>query len=107
MRCLVTEMAWSMNIPADFVGMAILTLAGAAIANSRHLAITRSHHQSASLYTIIISPPGVRKSAPIKLADPLTPSKRINWTRGGRPWTPGKMPKLRSVVHGQCRSAAS
>lgn len=42
---LVEESAWAMNCPMDFVGVPILTLAGGAMGNSRHVAITPTHTQ--------------------------------------------------------------
>jgi hypothetical protein len=64
---LVEETAWAMNCPQDFVAVPLLTMAGGAIANSRHLAITRTHTQSPCLFAAIVGRPGSSKSNPIKL----------------------------------------
>jgi hypothetical protein len=63
---LVEEIAWAMNCPLDFPGVAVLALAGGALANSRHLAITRTHLQSPCLYACWVARPGSLKSAPLK-----------------------------------------
>jgi hypothetical protein len=44
----------------------VLALAGGALANSRHLAITRSHTQSSLLYAAIVGLPGTVKSPVLK-----------------------------------------
>src|SRR5262245_12862942 len=44
------ELAWAMNTPVDFAVAPILGMAGGAIGNSRRLAVTRSHSQSACLF---------------------------------------------------------
>jgi DNA polymerase-1 len=67
LRRLVEETAWAMNCPLGFVAAPLLTLAGGALANSRHLAITRTHVQPPLLYTVTVSPPGTTKSPVLKL----------------------------------------
>jgi hypothetical protein len=63
---LVEEIAWAKNCPPDFGGVTVLALAGGALANSRHLAITKSHTQSSLLYAAIIGLPGTVKSPVLK-----------------------------------------
>jgi hypothetical protein len=64
---LIGEIAWSMNCAPDLAGVALLTLAGGAIANSRHLAITETHLVSPCLYAVVIASPGMTKSPPLRL----------------------------------------
>jgi hypothetical protein len=63
----VTEVAEALNCPADFVLTALLAMASGAVGNARHLAITRSHHQSAAVYAGIIGSPGSVKSPLLKI----------------------------------------
>src|SRR5205814_1833378 len=58
----VTEAAAALNCPPDYVAVPMLAMAGGAIANSRRLAITRSHTQSACLYAFVVARPGAGKS---------------------------------------------
>ena len=61
------EISWTMNCPIDFPGVSILTLAGGALANSRHISISRTHSQSSCLNTAIVGHPGTTKSHPLSL----------------------------------------
>jgi hypothetical protein len=63
---LVREIAWAKNCPPDFAGVIVLALAGGALANSRHLSVTRSHSQPPLLYAAIVAPPGAVKSPVLK-----------------------------------------
>jgi hypothetical protein len=67
LRQLVEETAWAMNCPPDYVGVPVLTMAGAAVGNARHLAITRTHAQPPCLYAAIVGHVGATKSPPLKL----------------------------------------
>jgi hypothetical protein len=67
LQAVVLEVAWALNCPPDFALVAIISMAGGAIGNARHLAITRTHHQWAAIYAAIIGPPGSVKSPVIKL----------------------------------------
>src|SRR5262249_40108540 len=58
----VEEVAWALNCPIDFVAVPLLAIAGGAIGNSRRLAITQPHHQSACLFAVIVGDPGSSKS---------------------------------------------
>jgi hypothetical protein len=62
LRQFVEEAAWAVNCPPDFVAVPMLVMAGAAIGNSRRLAITRSHVQGAALYAAVVNRPGSGKS---------------------------------------------
>jgi hypothetical protein len=66
-RRLVEEIAWAMNCAPDLAGVALLALAGGAIANARHLAITETHVVSPCLYAVVVAPPGMAKSPPLRL----------------------------------------
>jgi hypothetical protein len=65
MQTLVQAIAWSLPCPPDFAAIPLLAMAGGAIANSRRLAIKRSHKQSPCLYVAYIALPGTKKSAPL------------------------------------------
>ena len=67
MRRLIEEIAWAMNVPPEFATVPLLTLAGGALANARHLAITSTHTQLPCLYAAYIAPPGAIKTPPLKL----------------------------------------
>ncbi len=67
MANLVTEISWAMNCAPDLAGVALLALAGGAIANARHLAITETHVVSPCLYAVVVAPPGMAKSPPLRL----------------------------------------
>jgi hypothetical protein len=66
LRKLVEEGAWAFNCPSDFFGVYLLGLASGAIANSRHLSITRTHSQAPCLYLAVVGPPGSGKSPALK-----------------------------------------
>ena len=67
MRGLVEEIAWAMSCAPDLAGVALLALAGGAVGNARQLAITDTHFQSACLYAVVVAPPGMTKSPPLRL----------------------------------------
>jgi hypothetical protein len=56
-----------MNAPADYFGMAMLAVAGAAIGNSRCLRITGTHREPPLLYVGIVGEPGTKKSPVLSL----------------------------------------
>ncbi len=58
LAALVSEIGWALNCPVDFPAVHMLGLAGGAVGNSRTLAITSSHHQSACLFTSSVGEPG-------------------------------------------------
>jgi 5S rRNA maturation endonuclease (ribonuclease M5) len=67
MAGLVEEIGWAMNCPPDLAAVALLTLAGGAVANARHIAITDTHFQSPCLFAAVVAPPGMAKSPPLRL----------------------------------------
>jgi hypothetical protein len=64
---LVQELAWAMNCAPDLAAVALLSMASGAIANSRHLAISKTHIVSPCLYAVVVAPPGATKSPPMRL----------------------------------------
>lgn len=52
----------------DFLGLALLTIAGAAVGRSVALAVKDSWVESAALYTAIVAPPGATKTPALALA---------------------------------------
>jgi hypothetical protein len=66
-RRLAEETAWALNVPLDLVALPLLALAGGALANARHVALTPTHTQPPCLYAGVISPPGGAKSPVLKL----------------------------------------
>jgi hypothetical protein len=67
LRALVEEIGWAVNCPPDAAAIPLLALAGGSLANSRHLAITTSHHQAPCLFAAYVGRPGTGKSAPLKM----------------------------------------
>ncbi len=67
LRPIADEGAWALNCPADFFLVPMLALAGGAIGNSRHLAVTRTHTQSACLFAGVIGQPGSAKTPALKI----------------------------------------
>jgi hypothetical protein len=67
LRQLVEEIAFAVNCPVDYAAIPLLVFAGGAIANSRQLAITTTHRQSACIYGAYVGRPGTTKSAPLKI----------------------------------------
>ncbi len=67
LRRLIDEVVWSMNCPADFAAVPMLTLSGGAIANARHIRITESYTEPPLLFSGIIGSPGTVKSPPLKM----------------------------------------
>jgi hypothetical protein len=66
-RQLVEEIAWAMNCAPDLAAVALLALVSGGIANSRHVAITKTHIVSPCLYAVVVAPPGATKSPPMRL----------------------------------------
>jgi hypothetical protein len=104
----VEETAWATNSPLDFTAVPLLVLAGGAIGNSRVLAITRSHWQSAALYGAVVGVPASGKSPPLIIVkEPFEAAAHryyLNWQRQLQAWeqdcpqTRGKKPTLRRLM---------
>ncbi len=67
LRNLVQEIGWAMNVPPDYAAVPLLTFAGSAIANARHLAISRTHNQAPCLYAMTVAATGSTKGGPVRL----------------------------------------
>jgi hypothetical protein len=67
------EVAATMLAPLDFVGAAMLAVAGAAIGQSYNIKLKHGWFEAALLYVILVAPPGKTKSPVIRAAvKPLT-----------------------------------
>jgi hypothetical protein len=62
LRQLCHEVAVVFNVPPDFPGLQMLGLASGAIGDSRRLAITPTHDESARLWVATVAEPGTGKS---------------------------------------------
>jgi hypothetical protein len=68
----VAEAARALDCPADYLGVPLLVLAGAALGGSRALEIKTGYEQRPCLYAAIVGPPGSTKSPALALvAQPL------------------------------------
>ena len=77
-QTLIEEAGNALNVPHDYLALPILALAGSAIANSRHIALTRSHTEPPCLYACIVGPPGTLKTPALKiLRKPFDELQRI------------------------------
>jgi hypothetical protein len=109
-RGLVQEIAWAMNCAPDLAAVALLALASGAIANSRHLAVTRTHIVSPCLYAVVVAPPGATKSPPLRLLrhpfDQAEAEYRKEWKARVQAWKDedkderGAKPTLRRCLVG-------
>jgi hypothetical protein len=90
LQTFVEEAALTMNCPIDFAAGPMIALAGGAIGNSRHLAITRSHSQAPCLFSVTVAPPGAGKSPVLKdLRKPFDEAQRQyleHWKREVTGW---------------------
>src|SRR5262249_12378366 len=64
---LVKEIAWAANVAEDMVAVPMLAIAGGALANSRPLAIPRTHIQTPCLFAATVCRPGTGKSIPPRI----------------------------------------
>jgi hypothetical protein len=62
-----TEAARSLQCPVDFLGMAMLAVASAAIGNSRRLRIRRGYEEGARIFAAIVAKAGSVKSPALRL----------------------------------------
>lgn len=90
LREFVEEAAWALNCPSDFAAVPLLGLAGGAIGNTRRLAITRTHTQSACLFAVVVGSPGSGKSPALQVvAEPFEAQEkgyRLDWQRQMDEW---------------------
>lgn len=89
-QTLIEEASNALNVPHDYTALPILALAGSAIANSRHIAPTRSHTEPPCLYACIVGPPGTLKTPALKiLRRPFDEIQRIkleSWQKEMDAW---------------------
>jgi hypothetical protein len=90
LQALVWETAKALNCPPDNALVLVVTMAGGAIGNARHLSITHSHHQPAAVFAAIIGPPGSVKSPVLKLLrrpfDRAQVRYRQEWRQKAKEW---------------------
>ena len=67
LRQYAIEVANSCSCPVDFPAVTILSLAGAAIGNSRALSVKRTWKESGRFYIAIVAPPGASKTPTVDL----------------------------------------
>ena len=67
-RRLVEEGAQAMHCPPDFIGVHLLTLAGAAIGASREIEVKRGWREGARIFSGVVAEPGSKKSPALWLA---------------------------------------
>jgi hypothetical protein len=63
----VREVADALPCPADFVGVPLLAVLGAAIGNSRVLQVKPGWHEGPRLFTAVVADPGSKKSPALAL----------------------------------------
>jgi hypothetical protein len=106
-RRMAEETAWAMNVPIDLVAPPMLALAGGAIANARHLAITRTHTQSPCLFAAVVGPPGTARTPVLKLLrqpiDQAQETRLEEWQKAKSAWeaaeeAEGQKPVLRRCI---------
>jgi hypothetical protein len=64
----VTEAARAIQCPPDFLGVAALTVAAAAVGGARRLRVRRGYEEGARLYAAVVAPPGSAKSPALRAA---------------------------------------
>jgi Protein of unknown function (DUF3987) len=62
----ITEAAESLQCPADFLGMAMIEVAGGAIGGSRRVRIRRGYEEGPRIYAAIVARPGDGKSPALR-----------------------------------------
>ena len=67
LRRFATEAARALQCPMDFLGMAMLAVASAAIGNSRRLKIRRGYEEGARIFAAIVAKAGAVKSPALRL----------------------------------------
>lgn len=104
----ILESAEALNCPVDFLGVAMLAVAGGAVGNTRRLFVKGGWYESACLYACVIAEPGSNKSAAHKLImKPIHAAEdrfqlgfaaaREGWHAGG---CQGPEPRLRELSTG-------
>lgn len=90
LKTLIDEASVALNVPPDYLALPMIALAGAAIGNSRHIALTRTHTEPPALYANIVGPPGAAKTPSLKiLRRPFDDNQREridDWKRKIEAW---------------------
>jgi hypothetical protein len=73
----VAEAARALDGPADYLGVPLLVLAGAAVGATRSLEIKAGHEQRPCLYAALVGPPGSTKSPALALV--AQPTHEEGW----------------------------
>lgn len=68
MRGLITSGARAMLVPAEFIGVPLLVLAGTVIGNSWEIELKGGWREGPNLYAAIVGDPGAKKTPSMKLA---------------------------------------
>ena len=68
LRRLVEEGAQAMPCPPDFIGVHLLTLAGAAIGTSREIEVKRGWREGDRIFSGVVADPGSKESPALSLA---------------------------------------
>lgn len=89
-KTLIDEASAALNVPHDYLALPAIALAGAAIANSRHIALTKTHTEPPTLYAVIVGPPGTLKTPALKILrkpfDEIQREKLDKWKRALEAW---------------------
>ena len=73
----INQTSWALNVPADYVGLMVLCVAGGAIGNTRRVIVKKSYQNSAAIYGCFVARPGSKKSAVVKIVgDPIFKAQR-------------------------------
>ena len=68
MRGLVLSGAQAIGVPAEFIGVPLLVLAGAVIGNAWEIEVKGGWYEGPNLYAAIVGDPGAKKTPALKLA---------------------------------------
>jgi Protein of unknown function (DUF3987) len=108
LRPMVTDGARAYNCPPDYIGVPMLAVAGGAIGNSRHLAITKTHIQTACVFAGYVGRPGTTKTTPLRMVRrPLDAAQELflaDWRAKVEEWerqdeeTRGDRPSARRCI---------
>jgi hypothetical protein len=90
LKTLIDEASAALNVPHDYLALPMIALAGSAIANSRHIALTKTHTEPPAIYAVIVGPPGTLKTPALKILrrpfDDIQREKLDAWKRAFEAW---------------------
>ena len=94
LKKLIDEASLALNVPHDYLALPLLSLVGAAIANSRHIALKETHSEPPALYAVIVGPPGTLKTPALKILrkpfDEIQRAKLKQWQTALETWENGE-----------------